>query len=83
MHNSWRDINSICDLLNHLIAIEYHINVNEHSLYVIGGLDHNYSSLVGIVSYKRREINLNELFSTMRTHEKELECMGMSIPSIV
>lgn len=46
-------------------------------LYVIRGLNHNYSSLVITISYKRREIRLDELLSMMRTHKNQSERMNM------
>lgn len=55
--------------LYHLIVIGDHISVKEYVLYFIGGLYHNYSSLVTTVGYKRRKINLDEFF-LWREHSK-------------
>lgn len=52
-----------------LIVIRDNISIKEHVLEVIGGLDHNYSSLVTTMSWMKHDFSLDEVFSIMRTHE--------------
>lgn len=76
-------INNCQDLIKNLITIGDNIHTKEQVMHVIGGLYHNYSSLVTIASYKKCDMSMYEMFSMMRNHEKQLEGMNLQHPLLV
>lgn len=58
------------DLLDHIMVIGGIIFDREQMLYVIGGLDSNYTSLVKNITSKKSVISLDELFTRMRMYER-------------
>lgn len=61
MCNQWKIISIVAGIssINHLIAVGDTISEKEQIMYVIGGLDANYNSLITIVRHKDRQITLN------------------------
>lgn len=47
-------------------------------LYVLGGLDGHFESMVTIITNKKWFLTLDELFTWMRTHDKQMERLQMS-----
>lgn len=47
-------------------------------LYVLGGLDGHFESMVTIITNKKWFFTLDELFTWMRTHDKQMERLQMS-----
>lgn len=61
--------NTLNELINHLIATIYAINDKEHVLYVLEGLDLNYTSLIILITSKKFLPSLDEVFSKIKIHE--------------
>lgn len=45
-------------------------------LYMLGGLNVGYESLVNTITNKKRVLSLDKLFTRMRTHDRQMECMN-------
>lgn len=65
-------INHSKDVIDHLLGGRDNINTQYHMIYVLKGLDGNYSSLVTTVT-KKRVLNLDKYFTKTRTLEKQIE----------
>lgn len=70
------NINTIRELINHLIARDEMISTREQVIYVLVGLDLEYTSLITNITNKKHLRSLDEVLSRMRTYEQQLQRIG-------
>lgn len=65
------------DLIDYILAIDDKLNDIEQIIYVLGGLDINYTSLVTSITSKKIVISLDEVFTRMSMHERQHDRMTL------
>lgn len=68
------------DIIDHLLDASDTLSDKEHMIYVLGGLDANYTSLVTNIISKERILSLDEIYTRMRLHKRRnarmISCSG-------
>lgn len=70
-------------MIDHLYAIIDYISDPEQMLYVLRGLDSNFSPLVTNIIGKKRILSLDELFTCIRTHDQQQARMNSTDTQLV
>lgn len=64
------------NLINHIMVVGDEISDCEKVLYILGGLDFQYSSLITNITQKKCKPSLDEVFNALCIHGKHLERMN-------
>lgn len=71
------------DLKDYILAAGDKINDREQILYVLEGVDFNYTSLITTITNMKRILPPNKVFPRMRMHERQHERMHFSDPDLI